>query len=247
MSERRAKRVLVNRHLLAQTSVDSGSLTMLGVVIHRFDDPGEYMGVVEREAEARSFRLRVDDSAPAMQANIDLATLGGGHSHSDDCGCKDKETGADPTFVVNPAGYVVFHVSSGLGGYIVRVGRLERPEAALFDSTQLEGDDLFAVTLIRPGTYSVRNVAGEARGEIVVSYPKVGEQPHRPGEPVDIVCTEKAFRPARIRIQAAQGQLYRFRTPSRIAIELVEPDDGPKRTRPKGPGRAAAPKTRPKA
>jgi hypothetical protein len=246
MSERRAKRVLVNRHLFTQTSVDSGLLTMLGVVIHRFPEPGEYIGVVERGAEARSFRLRVDEGSPAMQANVDLATLGGGHSHSDDCGCKDKETSADPTFVVNPAGYVVFHVSSGPGGYVVRVGRLERPEAALFDSTQLEGDDLFAVTLIRPGTYAVRNMAGEARGEIVVSYPKIGEQPHRPDEPVEIVCTEKAFRPARIRIQAAQGQLYRFRTPSRIAIELVEPDDGPRSTRQKGPDRAA-PKTRRRA
>jgi hypothetical protein len=245
MSERRAKRVLVNRHLFTQTSVDSGSLTMLGVVIHRFPEPGEYMGVVERGAEARSFRLRVDESSPALQANVDLATLGGGHSHSDDCDCKDKETGADPTFVVNPAGYVVFYVSSGRGGYVVRVGRLERPEAALFNSTQLEGDDLFAVTLIRPGTYSVRNVAGAARGEIVVSYPKIGDQPHRPDEPVEVVCTEKAFRPARIRIQAAQGQLYRFRTPSRIAIELVEPDDGPK-GKPKRPGRAA-PKPRRKA
>jgi hypothetical protein len=246
MSERRAKRVLVNRHLFTQTSVDSGSLTMLGVVIHRFPEPGEYMGVVERGAEARSFRLRVDESSPAMQANVDLATLGGGDHHSDDCGCKDEETGADPTFVVNPAGYVVFYVSGGPGGYVVRVGALERPEAALFDSTQLEDTDLFAVTLIRPGTYSVRNMAGEARGEIVVSYPKIGKRPHRPDEPVEIVCTEKAFRPARIRIQAAQGQLYRLRTKSRIAIELVEPDDGPRSTRPKRAGRTA-PKTRRKA
>jgi hypothetical protein len=246
MSERRARKAFVNRHLFTQTSVDSGSLTMLGVVIHRFPEPGEYMGVVEGGVETRSFRLRVDESSPAMQVNVDLATLGGGHRHSDDCGCTDKETGADRTFVVNPAGYVVFHVSSGPGGYVVRVGRLERPEAALFDSTRLEGDDLFAVTLIRPGTYSVRNVAGGARGEIVVSYPKIGDQPHRPDEPVEIVCTEKAFRPARIRIQAAQGQLYRFRTTSRIAIELVEPNDGPRSIRPKGP-RRAAPKTRRKA
>jgi hypothetical protein len=102
------------------------------------------------------------------------------------------------------------------------------------------------VTLIRPGTYSVRNVAGKARAEIVVSYPKIGKQPHRPDEPIEIVCTEKTFRPARIRVQAAQGQLYRVRTSSRIAIELVEADDGPRRSRPKQPGRTA-PKKRRKA
>jgi hypothetical protein len=246
MSERRATKVVVNRHLLTQTSVDSGSLTMLGVVIHRFPEPGEYMGVVARGNATWTFRLRADESSPRMQATVDLATLGEGHRHSDDCGCADKETGTDPTFVVNPAGYVVFHVSSGPGGYVVRVGRLDRPEAAHFESTRLDGDDLFAVTLIRPGTYSVRNVDGEARGEIVVSYPEVGKQPHRPDEPVEIVCTEKAFRPARIRIQAAQGQLYRIRTPSRIAIELVKPADRPGSTSPPAPG-PAAPKARRKA
>ena len=236
MSERR--RVLVNRHLFTQASVDSGSLTMLGMIIHRFSEPGAYLGVVERGAETRSFRLRVDESSPEMQVNVDLATVGAyDHVHGPDCGCKDEDTGATRTFVVNPSGYVIFHVSSGPGGYVVRVGRLEHPDAVVFDSTRLEGDDLFAVTLIRPGTYSVRNVAGGARGDIVVAYPKLGKAPHRPDEPVEVVCTENAFRPARLKLQAAQGQLYRLRTPARIAIELVEPDDGRRTPRATAPRR----------
>ena len=64
---------------------------MLGVVIHRFPEPGEYLGVVERGAETRSFRLRVDEGSPAMQVNVDLATLGGGHpATAPDCGCTDR-------------------------------------------------------------------------------------------------------------------------------------------------------------
>jgi hypothetical protein len=242
MSERRPRRVLVNHHLFTQTSVDSGSLTMLGMIIHRFAEPGDYLGVVERGAETRSFRLRVDESSPEMQVNVDLATVGGDdHVHGPGCGCEGggAKPGGGRVFVVNPEGYVVFHVSSGPGGYVVRVGRTEHPDAAVFDSTRLEGDDLFAVTLIRPGTYSVRNVAGQARGDIVVAYPKVGKEPHRPDEAIEVVCTEQAFRPARLKLQAAQGQLYRFRTPSRIAIDLVEPDDGPKSARTKAPRRRA--------
>ena len=117
-----------------------------------------------------------------------------------------------------------------------RAGRAATPsasagreaEAAVFDSTRLEGDDLFAVTLIRPGRYSVRNVASGARGEIVVAYPTVGKKPRPPVDAVEIECTEKTLRPPKIKVLAAQGQVYRFRTPSRIEIELVEPDDGPK-------------------
>lgn len=236
MSERSARKVRVNHRLFTQTSVDSGSLTMLGVVIHRFPEPGDYLGAVERGAETRSFRLRVDASSSAMQADVDLATLGAGPAAPGDCGCKDSSTPDDRVIVVNPGGYVVFHVSSGPGGYVVRVGRPEQPKAPVFDSTRLDGDDLFAVTLIRPGTYSVRSIGGEAQGEIVVAYPRAREQPHRPDKPVEIVCTEKAFRPAKIKVQAAQGQLYRFRAPSRIAIELLESDDGHRSTRPRRRG-----------
>ena len=228
MSERRATRTFVNHHLFAQTGADSGSLTMLGAVIHRFPEPGEYLGVAEREQEIRSFRLRIDDASPAMQVDVDLATLEPASLRNSDCGCRQEQAVPDRLFVVNPGGYVVFHVSRGPGGYAVRMGRLTEPEMPVFDSAELEGDDLFAVTLIRPGTYSVRNLATKARGEIVVAYPRVGKEAHRPPEPVEITCTERTLRPAKINIQPAQGQVYRFRTPSRIMIELVNPDDGPK-------------------
>jgi hypothetical protein len=66
-----------------------------------------------------------------------------------------------------------------------------------------------------------------ARGEIVVAYPKPGKVRRPPPEPVSIQCAEKTLRPAKIRIRAAQSQVYRFRTPSRIVIELEKPDDGP--------------------
>jgi hypothetical protein len=219
-------RVYVNRHLFTQTSVDSGSLTMLGALVHRFPEPGEYLGVAERGGTARRFRLTVDEASPAMQLNIDLAELERALSASD-CECKDDEA-RRARFVVNPNGYVVFHVSRGPGGYAVRVGRLVgEAEAPIFDSSELQPGDLFAVTLIRPGTYSVRNLTTEVKGEVAVAYPAPGKQPYRPSEPVSIECTERTLRPAKIKINAAQGQLYRLRTPSRIAIELVKPDDGP--------------------
>ena len=232
MSERRPSRVVVNRHLFTTSSVDSGALTMLGVVAHRFSEPGEYMGVVEGGREPRSFRFVVDEDAPAMQVDVDLATLGAGSSA--DCGCERTSSEPGGRFAVNPRGYVLFHVSSGAGGYRVRVGR--GLDEIVFDSGRLEGEDVFAVTLIRAGTYSVRNVATDATAEIVVARARRrGGEGRTPLEPVTIECTEKGFRPAKIRIQPAQGQVYRFRTPSRIVIELVAPEapgaEGPPRPR----------------
>lgn len=229
-------RASVNHHLYTQTSLDSGALTMLGAVIHRFPERGDYLGVAVQGRQRRSFRLTVDDDSPAMQANIDLATLDSPPTRGEsDCG-KDEGAARGRHFVVNPKGYALFHVSRGRGGYAVRVGRSsEREEGQVFDSAELQSGDLFAVTLIRPGTYSVANLPTEARGEIVVAYPRIEGGERRQPEPVYIECTEGALRPDRIHIEPAQGQVYRFRTPSRIAIELVRPDDGPEP--PRGPGR----------
>jgi hypothetical protein len=96
----------------------------------------------------------------------------------------------------------------------------------LFDSRELTEGDIFAVTMIRPGTYSVTNVHADTRGEIVVTYPKLGKVPYRPSNPITIDCTKKAFNRKEIKIAPAQGQVYHIKTRSRIKIELLRPDDG---------------------
>jgi hypothetical protein len=234
----RAAKALLNRDLIAQIGTDSGALTMLGVVIHRFREPGEYLGVADRGGRTGSFRLTVDPASPAMQANVDLAALDSARARNDDCGCHADEP-PHRHFVVNPEGWVVFHVSRGRVGYAVRVGLTHGDEPA-FNSESLDGEDMFAVTLLRPGTYSVRNTTTGAVGEIVVEYPREpGKEPRPPGPPVEVTATEKILRPAKIAIRPGQGQLYRFRTPSRIAIELVTPDDGPKARTTPAPKRGA--------
>lgn len=216
----------INRQLLGQTFFDSSSLTMLGAVIHNFSDPGEYLGTVLKGKEfVKDFHLSVDEKCPAMQVDIDLAALD--KDVSENCRCK-----AEKRFVINPKGYAVFHVSFGAGGYSVRVGKPKgEKEAELFDSARLETGDLLAVTLIRPGVYSVTNTLTKARGKITVAYPKKEYKAYRPLKPVNIECTEQAFKPESISIQAAQGQVYHFQTPSQIKIELLEAEKGPERLR----------------
>ena len=209
MSARR-RLAVVNRDLLTATCVDSGALTILGAIVRRFPEPGTYLGLAERGESVSRFELAVAPGATAGQVDVDLARLG------DDAPC----------IGVHPEGHVVFHVGSGGGGYAVRVARAEQGEV-VFDSAQLAGEDVFAVTLIRPGTYSVRNLTTGDEGEVEVSYPERGSGRGGPQPPVEIECTEKGFEPARFTIAAAQGQVYRFRTPSRVAIELVQPNDGP--------------------
>jgi len=224
----------INHHIFTQTSLDSGALTMLGAIIHNFPEPGIYHGTVFQGPETVAlFQLLVEEDSPAMQADIDLAAL---KAPAECCDCGSEGHDVEQYFSVNPKGYAVFYVSRGAGGYAVQVAKVpaegdkeqqKKRAAAAFDSRELKDGDLFAATLIRPGTYSVTNENAKATGQIAVAFPKPGKAPFRPGDPVSIECTAAVFRPAKIAIEASQGQLYRVKVPSRIKIELLKPDDGP--------------------
>jgi len=129
-------------------------------------------------------------------------------------------------------GYAVFHAPPGSSGLAVQ---LNAPQAATgapsFDSRKLQNGDIFAVTLLRPGRYSLTNSLGSTgtmQGEIRVSYPVIGDQPYRPPDPLQVQVGESGFQPNSIQLQPVQGLIFHIgNVAARIQIELVEPDDGP--------------------
>jgi len=90
---------------------------------------------------------------------------------------------------------------------------------------------VFGLTLIRPGRYALQNTIARTKAEIVVTYPKVGKTPYRPADPLQVEATKDGFGEPTFTLGPGQGMVFRFRTESRIQIDLVEPDDGPKRDR----------------
>jgi hypothetical protein len=218
----------INYHIFTQTTLDSGALTQLGAVVHKFPDPGHYVGsIVHRDQSIGQFYLSVDPDCSATQVNIDLATVGR-DSHTEEWSSRLPEN----RLVVGSDGYGVFHVSRGAGGFgatVTELGSSPTESTGAFDTRELKRGDLFAVTLIRPGTYRVVNLNTTVRGEIVVAYPQVGNEPFRPGDPVAVRCHDKGFEPPVIKIAAAQGHVYHIATtnPARIRVELIRPDDGP--------------------
>jgi len=255
----------LNRTLFQQTDADSGALTMLAAVVHRPPEPGLYAGTVYRGEQAvGEFTLRALDEPGPLQVHVDLATqrLRGETGRKprrrvDDPCCdddRDSETGEAASFTVGRDGHAVFHVSTGAGGFAVQlagVGKRDRraegreeggAEASdTWDSRELREGDLFAVTLLRPGTYRVANEAASAEAKIRLAYPERGKTAYRPPEPMHIAVTKTGFQPEGIDLQPLQGQVYEVQAPSRIRISLTEPDDGPQR--PDGPPRPDGPRT----
>lgn len=222
-----------DKNLFLQVGLDSASLTMLGGITHRFMEPGQYRGAVYRDKQViGSFYLNADKNSPVAQANIDLAAFDSnatppGTAADSSCGCHEQSK--TPTYDVNPKGYVLFHVSGGEGGFAVRVSKaVEDPkEQNAFDSRELKGEDIFSAVVLRPGTYSMTNLRGKARGEVVVNYPKAGKTPYRPPQPVSVECPEGGFRPNKVELHPGQAILFQCHGPSHIKLELTKADDGP--------------------
>lgn len=219
-------------YLFTQPNADSGALTMLTAVVHRVREPGDYRTAIklhDGDIPVGVFYLTVDPTEPAAQVNIDLAEAGNPPAVGTSCAC-GKSHGGARHYVVAPESYVVFHVGGGPGGYSVHLSRSgDGPQPKVFDTRELGPGDLFAVTLLRPGLYSLTNaLADDAQSaDITVNYPPTSEQPFITPPAVRVKTTEKGFRPARVRLTATQGIVIESSVPARYLLELREPLDPP--------------------
>lgn len=203
----------INRYLLTQTRWDSGSMNPLACVLHRFEKPGSYTGVIYQEKEVLGlFDLIVDETAPDEQVNIDLEAIQKR---------RFGQGGENLSFVVSPRQPTLFYVPRGPVGYAVVVYRSsERKPVVEFDSRALNAGDVFILAPIQPGLYVVSN-AGGARMEITVQK---REGRSIPTQPVIIACTEKGFAPEKASVAFSQPLFFAIKAPTRLTawIEKAE-------------------------
>jgi len=213
-------RAHINRHLLNQTRFDSGALTQAGFVVHPYHKPGRYQADVNRDGQYQySFNITVTPDSSEMQISVDLATLDDKLKiPAGNCDCNHSGN----SMQLAPGGYGLFY-TAGAGGYSVRtfpVIATEKERDLVFDSTDLQPDDLFGVTLLRPGYYVMRDVKQDLHCRLQVD-PVVPckERFTPPGalhlEDKDLKCAKES-----IRLVQAQGLVYRSHADARIVIEL---------------------------
>ena len=202
----------LNLQLLKTTTFDSGSLGLLAMVIHQFPAVGNYRVSIRQEGRMiADTAFKVADESEVLQLNFDLAEAGLADSGYNCENPKER--------MVSPKGYVLFHVSSG-SGYSVVVANTA--DELIFDSTRLGQDDLFAVSLLEPGNYSMTNKLGSAAGEIVVSLPSQPDQQINNLETQYVDVSENEFDPDRIGLVSSQGLVFRIKGSARLLIEKTD-------------------------
>jgi hypothetical protein len=211
--------VRFNSLFLDQTIFDSASPLGSAVVVHRFDAEGEYEVELGRKGEGLD-RVVLSVAPQTEPGQASAVTI-------DAAGAAPGTITGQRRSKLNTGGFASFTSTHARGAGSVIVARRQGAKKAEFDSRRLGESDVFAVTLVRPGLYTMRNTLGKTEGRIVVTYPVVGKHPYRPADPVGVVCSKTGFEPGRLEIGPAQGIVFRFETAARVVIELTEPDDGP--------------------
>jgi len=204
-------KLYINKRILSQSTLDSGEITPMMAIMHRFAEPGTYdVTVFQGDNQTATFPLIVDESAPQMLNRIDLGTA--------NCSC-----------AVNPKMPTVFHAPRATRGYSVLVEKFKGTDRSkVFDNRNLQDGDIFLASLLRPGDYHASSQQG-TKCKISVSPLKTRRMQFtvtsqqgvsRPNiEPVQIECTAAGFKPEHVNIQTAQPLIFMIKAPSRIKIE----------------------------
>jgi hypothetical protein len=215
------QKAIINRGTLLQSGFDSGRLTPLCLVIHKFQTAGEYLGTVLRDDRpAGNFRLSVNRNSTDKQVNIDLAALPA---------AEPRQPGIQPAtqFTIQPGGNVVFYVSRTQGGNAVVVHPAGAPAQVVFDSRALDKGDVFLVTLLRPGQYQLTNTVNKIQSQVKVAYPVQGAAPLTRLAVQTTNVGQKQFGSTNMELEGIQGLAVRCDVPSRLQMQISQAIDRP--------------------
>lgn len=215
------KKMVLNRAVFSKRPFDSGALTVLATLFHRFSEAGDYEVFVSRDGQTvHRTRIQVVGENAPTQLNLEMSSLG---NLVEGCNCE-----ADKDLVLKTGGVVSFYASQGVSAYSVSVEKSDdknKRKVTLLDSSSLipEGD-LYAVTLVHAGVYRVTATAGKARaeGEVRVAAPK-GEK-YRPDQPVLVAFGKEGFSPKSAQIMAGQTVVFHLTQAARIQVEMAKPE-----------------------
>jgi hypothetical protein len=204
-------------NLLTRTRFDSASLASQALIAHPIAQPGhwrlETRGLPGGGGWATDVIVRKDGVA---RLSFDLAQA---PSRGGACG------GAP--VVLAPGGMLNLSLQSPRDGAYALLFRGEG-RAAEWDSRCLAPGDHYACMPLRPGQYEVIDKMSSARADLRVTYPKAHAGPPRHARPHALtIAVGEAFDPAALVLSPGGVLLFRIEKPSRIAIDLTAPDDGP--------------------
>ncbi len=228
------KEVLLNRSLFVQRAFDSGAITVLTTLMHRFGESGDYDLFVRRAGRTVArMMVRVVDSDAPYQHNLDLANL---RPQQREC-CREE---AD--LLLHTGGVLSFYASQGSASFQVEVQRLgaKDKQVLLNNAEQLPGGDFFAVIPLQPGVYRVSDSLNKAEMLLRVAMPPLpgkerkpgtardkkarAEREYRPDQPTLVDAGKGGFARKEVGLYSGQALVFQCKQAARLRVEMEKPE-----------------------
>jgi len=224
----------INTYAFNQNPVESAALGVLGFTLHQIKTAGDYVGTVLQNGNyVGKFWIAVVDKDRATQADIDLSTFAPAPTVTNECcdgaAASSNGTTATPALQLGAGGYAVLYASNGAGNYQVTIDEKNADGSlkAVFDSTTLNTDDMFVVTLIRPGRYRIDDTVTGASTHATVAYPPDPDGPFVQPQAISIDVTNTISQ-SELQLLPTQGMIFNMKSDGHaISVSLETPDDGP--------------------
>ena len=215
----------INREFLTQTSFDSAAPRGLACVITPLPSAGQFEISLldEKKIELERVGLTVLDpdeceELPTRDVLVDFDGLRRQR--------RSRAAGAElQASIAQRGGFLKIASTGREERYSVRVNSV-RDKAEVFNSENLGDGDIFAVTLVRPGDYELRNVNNNDCTRVTVAYPVVGKRPYRPPPPLVVSYDGCGFEDE-LTLKPAQGLVVKLTAGARLDLRLTQADDGP--------------------
>lgn len=205
----------INKAAIEKTRYDSKYVGILSYHAIQIKEEGNYIGnVIHKNEVVNLINITATEKCESMQINLDFQKF--------EMRCKDHKP-CEFSNEIKPGGYVLLLNSWSDKAFqfkLEKVGRNSRKKF-LFNSEKLEGGDLYACTLIRPGTYEVL-CNGKKASKIYVEYPTIKTSKSRLSEAVRVQVHENEIKDKEIRVLPMQGLVFELHADCRIQINLIK-------------------------
>lgn len=139
----------LNRSLFEKKDYDSKFVSVLQSLHHRFVNEGHYTcNIYNRNRLIKTFNISVGKENKILTNNLDVNEILRNRSDHYNSSINN---------------YIGFYVSNGFMQYSISIFHSKSKQEIEFDSSNLRMNDVFCVSLIRPGKYIVENRIISAR------------------------------------------------------------------------------------
>ncbi|MTH15798.1 hypothetical protein [Flavobacterium sp. LC2016-01] len=192
---------------------------ILGSIIHPVQEEGTYSGELYIAGQLfRRILITCTNDASDTQLNIDFTEH---HAAS-----RSKDNGI-PEYRLKTEGYIVLYTSMELADFNFKLHqKVQEKSKSVFYSKALGPGDIYAVSLLEPGTYAAQNTAAKSKMKIVVKLPDTKKSMPLPTpEPVTIKVSANGFSEKEINIISTQGIVFALETKTDVLINFEDSND----------------------